>query len=260
MNPLLCTVCNVQCDTAANYHAHVLSKKHMYKLEAARAPTHDLFCVHCQKHTDNRANFIAHNASKAHLSRLAELGIPTTTQPATPTTPRIVVVDMTIDDDDDDWFIDQPALVIDTPPVVQPLSTPRPPVTPALSIWATPPAVTHTTALVTATLPVVESPAVKPRSVQVAALPSPAVFATKKAPVVAATLPVVESPTVKPRSVQVVALPKRAYSSVVSGVHPTGIQNFNERLATWGILPPSPHLTIDLSSVATTSTSPKVVA
>src|SRR5277367_29061 len=214
MNPLLCTVCNVQCDTAANYHAHVLSKKHIYKLDAARAPTHDLFCVHCQKHTDNRANFIAHNASKAHLSRLAELGIPTT-QPATSTTPRIVV-DMTIDDDDD-WFTDQPALVIDTQPVVQPLSTPRPPVTPALSIWATPPTVTRTTAPVTATLPVVESPTVKPRSVQVVALPSPAspaVFATKKAPVVAATLPVVESPAVKPRSVQVVALPPPASPAV----------------------------------------------
>src|SRR5277367_2354882 len=121
MNPLLCTVCNVQCDTAANYHAHVLSKKHMHKLEAARVPAHDLFCVHCQKHTDNRANFIAHNESKAHKTRLAELGI-RTTQPTTSTTPRIVV-DMTIDDDDDDRFIDQPALVMDTPPVVQPPST-----------------------------------------------------------------------------------------------------------------------------------------
>src|SRR5277367_3815340 len=173
MNPLLCTVCNVQCDTAANYHAHVLSKKHIYKLDAARAPTHDLFCVHCQKHTDNRANFIAHNASKAHLSRLAELGI-RTMQPATSTTPRIVV-DMTIDDDDD-WYIDQPALVMDIPPsivvqpvtqppmtplprAVQPPSTPRSPMTPALSIWATP-AVTRTTPPVPTTLPVVKSSAV----------------------------------------------------------------------------------------------------
>src|SRR5277367_878000 len=122
MEDLRCVLCRVWCDNAANYAAHVASRRHLSRINMGNAA--DYYCRPCGRQIDSRANYEAHCASRAHIGNCARAGV----QPAPPPARPVVQVHCDVDLDNwdnvpDDVIIGQPVVV---PPVTPPV--PRAPV------------------------------------------------------------------------------------------------------------------------------------
>src|SRR5258707_8036844 len=92
MNPLFCSVCKLQLDSAANWSAHVLGKAHLSRLTCVATTTAECFCRPCNKQCDSLFNYQQHCKSKAHVQRAGPI-------PAAAPAP-VITFDFSDDEDD----------------------------------------------------------------------------------------------------------------------------------------------------------------